>query len=597
MLIHCHKNSSAAIRLKCLQLVYLVIKTINWTDAVFSPKDKSQSKQMEQLLLQWVQVLQGHLEKSSQSHVLFVLKIMDEIFKDQKAMTQYMAPSLLPGLTIAYTRNLQKYLNFEVFPSSEENCDFLEDMENCFEYTLDEDQHYSNITQAILIKFIDILQSVTFSDDQNLKQFLIKGCPFLVQTFYLLVLINQEDLFLWKEEPNQYIQDEEDETNLYAIKPSVISTLYSLIEVFPEIYTQAIVDLGEVYINNFTDLVRTAGVSNFAFLFDQNSVIYQNSESQGNVLFSKLTGLSELISHKIFKDIASFITVLCPQNQSEFEFIFLPKMLFSTFSPSQITFNHFVDHWKKIEATLLLVVNFVKDIMTLNPKNEAKLNQYGQICLELLNFPLSDILTGRAIWAISTLKHFSSSDKEFIDIYALVCRYLNPQTTISVRLCASRTITKMSFRIASENKQTLIASKIGEKMRDIHLWVIDLMSVADDKTYHLIIDNLISFYDICPELLTQELSSEHCKMFLSIFQSHVQNGILVSCFLELFKKIGENKSALELFWPQLVECFSIFVDNAMLSKQKQEIEYERKMETLGQIISLLSICSKSLYLV
>ena len=236
LLIHCHKNSSAAIRLKCLQLVYLVIKTINWTDAVFSPKDKSQSKQMEQLLLQWVQVLQGHLEKSSQSHVLFVLKIMDEIFKDQKAMTQYMAPSLLPGLTIAYTRNLQKYLNFEVFPSSEENCKFLEDMENCFEYTLDEDQHYSNITQAILIKFIDILQSVTFSDDQNLKQFLIKGCPFLVQTFFLLVLINQEDLFLWKEEPNQYIQDEEDETNLYAIKPSVISTLYSLIEVLSLIH-------------------------------------------------------------------------------------------------------------------------------------------------------------------------------------------------------------------------------------------------------------------------------------------------------------------------------------------------------------------------
>ena len=518
---------------------------------------------------------------------------MDDVFKDQKQMTQIMAPPLLPGLTLNFARNLKKYLSLEVFPSSESECDFLMDMENCFEYTLDEDQHYSNITQGILIKFLDILQSITFSQDQNLRQYLSKGCLFLVQSFFLLSLMSQEDLFLWKEEPNQYIQDEEDETNLYIIKPSVISCLYSLIEEFPELYTEAIVVLGEIYINNFVDLVRTAGMQTFKFLFQQNSEIY--TSSQDNQLSLKIQSSSQLSHHKIFKNIANFISIICPQQKSEFTFIFQSQDLFPNVSNPQKIFNLFVDHWKKIDATLMLVIDFVKDIVTLSPQNENKLNQYGQICLELLTFPMSDVLTGRAIWAISTLKHFSSSDEEFLQIYGLVCRFLSPDTALSVRLCSSRTITKMSFKIASEKKQSLVANKIGEDMRNLHIWVIDLMSVADDKTFHLVIDNLISFYDICPELLTQELSVDHCRLFLNIFQSQTKNGILVSCFMELFKKISQNQTALLKFWPQLVEAFAFFVKDALISKQKQEIEFEQKMETLGQIIGLLSTSSKCLY--
>ena len=590
LLIHNKNDVSDAIRLKCLQLVYLVIKTINWTDSVFTPSSKAQEKQMGKLLGNWVEVLCFHLDHSSQSHVLFVFKIMDEIFKDQKEMTKKMAPHLLPGLTLNFARNLKKYLNLEVFPSSDNEGDFVMDMENCFEYTLDEDQHYSNITQSILIKFLDILQSITFSQDEILRKFLTSGCCFLVQSFFLLSLMSQEDLFLWKEEPNQYIQDEDDETNLYAIKPSVVSVLYSLIEEFPELFTEAIVVLGEIYIQNFIGLVRLAGMENFKFLFEQNSEIYRSS--QNSEFFMKLKLASQLENHVIFKKISNFISSICPEKKTEFIFILHPEDLFSSLSLPQKTFNLFVDHWKKIDATLMLVVDFVKDIMSLSPQNESKLNQYGQICLELLTFPLSDVLTGRSIWAISTLKHFSSSDSEFLEIYSLVCQFLSPKTALSVRLCSSRTITKMSFKIASEKKQTLVASKIGEKMRDLHLWVVDLMAVADEKTFHLVIDNLISFYDICPELLTQELSVEHCRLFLNIFQTQTQNGILVSCFMELFKKIGENQTALLKFWPQLVEGFSFFVKDALLSKQRQEIEFERKMETLGLIIGLLSLCSK-----
>ena len=241
-----------------------------------------------------------------------------------------------------------------------------------------------------------------------------------------------------------------------------------------------------------------------------------------------------------------------------------------------------------MESTLLLVVTYVKDIMTLSPVNESKLNHYGQICIELLGLPMTEVLTGRAIWAVSTLKHFSSSDTEFLNIYSLVCQFLNPKTTLCVRLCASRTITKMSFRIASENKQELVAARIGEDMRQLHLWVLDLMKQADERTYYMIIDNLISFYDMCPQLLEQELTVESCQMFLQIFRNHHQNGILASCFLQLFKKISTNGSSLRRCWPSLVILTQSFIDDSLKTMNQNQIEFENKIEV---VMTLIDLCS------
>jgi hypothetical protein len=530
-------------------------------------------------------ILQNHLKGESSIHALFAFKIIDEIFKDQREMTQLITPLVLPDMVWNFIFYMRVYIQNEVFCIRDDS-NFQKDVESLCEYTLDEDQHYVNITQAIIIKFIDILQSVTFTQDTNLVQFLQQGSPFLVNIFFHLLMMNQEDIFLWKEEPSQYIEDDEDETNLYAIKPAVISCLYSLIERFPELYTQSMIDIADIYTERFIAVVRSSGVSVFPLLFLKNSEIYDSNSSSLNNVFKELQ--FDISKTEIFKKIWKFICMLNPTKKNDFMFLFNLDHLLDSLPRKVKIFTNFSDHWKKMESTFLLIVTFIKDIMTLNPANESKLNHYGQICIELLNLPMTEVLTGRAIWAVSTLKHFSSSDEEFLNIYALVCRFLNPKTTLCVRLCASRTITKMSFRIASENKQGLVAQKIGEQMRQLHSWVVDLMKQADERTYHMIIDNLISFYDMCPQLLEQELTEQHCQLFLQIFRNHYQNSILISCFLQLLKKISTNSSSLMKCWSSLVMLTNSFIDDSLKCKNQNlnQFEFENKIETVMILVDL-----------
>lgn len=591
--IHSREGASGEIRLKCLQLVYLVIRTMNWTDICLAPGTEAETSQLQRLLSQWVDILKGHLHGQSQAHTLFVFKIVDEVFKDQERMTEQMAPVILADLVASFLENLKWYLQAEVFGSFQEDSDPRKDVETLCEYTLDEDQHYANITQAIIIKFVDIVQNITFTCDATLTEFLSKGSQFLVNVFFLLVLMNQEDIFLWREEPNQYIQDDDDETNLYAIKPAVLGCLNSLIEKYPALYTQAIVDIADVHAQQFISIVRAAGVSNLPLLFDSQSQIFSENALETNSVFKQLLVLNQPPQSGVFQQIWNFISKFLPTRKSNCHFLLCAKSLVKTLSTRRQFSDLFVDLWKKMEATFLMVVTFVKDIVVLDPGNQAKLGHYGQVCVELLNLPMTDVLTGRAIWAVSSLKHFSSTEAEFFEIYSLVCRFLAPSTTLCVRLCASRTITRMSFRIASENKQALVAQKIGESMRDLHSWVFQLMQEADEKTFHLIIDNLVSFYDICPQLLAQELSTEHCQFLLEIFRRNYQNSILASCFVHLFKKIASSSVGLTKLWPPFMAALQAFVNDTLASQLRREIEFEHKMDSLLTLLDLLGLLGNS----
>jgi hypothetical protein len=593
--IHTYKGVSQEIRLKCLQVLYLAIKTINWTDITAFTPSKQDSEKLERFFSEWLLIMQHHLQSHSQAHSFFIFKIVNEIFKDQKSMTQMVANAMLPSILASFTHNLKKYLSSEVFHNTQPETEFQKDMESFFEYTLDEDQHYANLTQAIVIKFIDLVQDITFNDDPDLTLFLSNGSCFLVQVFFALTMMNQEDLFLWNEEPNQYIQDDEDESNLYAIKPAVVSCLYSLIERFPKEYTQPIVDLGDFYIQRFVSVIRLVGVGNVNHLFNPQSQIYSDPAKCAEI-HKFLTNYTNTHNTQVFQKISEFIQNINPQISNQTSFLTQPDHLFSGLPLPQHTFNSFVEHWKKMECTLFLTIDFIKDIITLHPHNETKLNEYAKVCSELLNAGISDVLTGRAIWAISTLKNFSSSDEEFLNIYLLVCRFLSPECALSVRLCASRTITRMSFKIASEKKQSLVAEKIGEKMRELHVWVIELMGQADEKTYNLIIDNLVSFYDICPGLLTQEFRSQYALLFLKAFGSNIDNGLLSACFIQLFKKIGGNVSASSAFWPHLVDLFNSLSQEALLGKFSNQIQTEHKLENLSMVLNLISYCGISFYL-
>lgn len=591
--IHSRPESTDSIQIKCLQIIYMVIKTMNWTEVpgFDNPNDQSlHTSSLSDQIECWIHIFIAHLQKPTSAQAFLVFKIVDEVFKDQKNLTERIGPSLMPAITMSFISSLGNYLSSEIYFQETEDSDRMKDMESYFQYTLDEDQHYNNLVQAILIKYIDIIQSITFSQNEYLESYLQKGAGFIVLAFFNLTMMTKEDLFLWRQEPNQYIQEEDDETNLYNIKQAVLASLYSLIERYSQLFTNLIINLADCFIQNFDRSIRcmsSVRKDNFKELFDCAALPFQSFANKKLIIESVQQNDICNSNPDLFQNVVNFLKSLTSQDISEMPFILKPEMLLQTNSQHVLLCNLFTEKWKKMESTLLIVVTFINDILALGENKKEQLNDYSLVCQQLLSLKIGDVLTGRAIWAISTLKHFSTNDKEFLKIYCLICGFLSPSQVISVRLCASRTITKMSYKIASENKQELVANEIGEHLRVIHSWVIDLMREADDKTYHLIIDNLVSFYDICPGLLKQEISAQSCLLFLQIYKNNQTNSILNSCFLQLFRKLCEFSEARHTFWPLLVDYSKAFFSEVFQARRTGQMEYEKKIDNLNFVLDLL----------
>jgi hypothetical protein len=556
---------------------------MNWIE-ISEDSLKYNSVPLKKQIKVLVEMFAMHLSNNNLAHSFIILKTIDEIFKDQPVLLKLIGIPLLPKITKLFTNCLQIYLMREVFYEKEDEED-LEDMDKHFQYVLEEDQHYSNLMQAILIKYIDIIQSITFSNDKCLSKYIFNGAYFLVYSFHSLSMMTNEDVYIWKEEPNQYIQDEEDETNQYSIKQACLSCLYSLIERFPEHFTKCIFEV----VNHFTDIF----FKSILFLKSTNKLNCENLsklslQTLSGSEISNLVNIAKVKNENIVRSIFDFFLKYEIGEQNLLDDFVNPQIKWASGSESNASLNIISLIWKKMESSLFLLVTFVKDLMSYSESSDNKLHHYATMCIQIMQMKTSEIILGRAIWAMSTLKHFVTDDNEFIEIYKLVCEFLKPDKHISVRLCASRSITKMSFKIANENKQELIGSRIGENFRNIHIWVLELLVLCDDKTTHLIIDNLISFYDICPGLLSQEINSGICEQLLKLLSQHRDNSILLSSFLQLFKKFLQNQNSANAFLPLYIEFLKYNIHQVLNQNYSNLFDFEKNIEDIGVYFDLLS---------
>lgn len=589
--LHCHKDSSNSLQLKSLQLLYLILRTMNWIQ-ISEDSLKYNSVSLKKQIKVLVEIFSMHLSNNNLPHSFTILKIIDEIFKDQPVLLNLIGVPLLSKITNLYTNCLEIYLMQEVFYDKEDKED-LEDMDKHFQYVLEEDQHYSNLIQAILIKYIDIIQSITFSNDKWLNKYIFNGAYFLVYSFHSLSMMTNEDVYIWKEEPNQYIQDEEDETNQYSIKQACLSCLYSLIERFPEQFTKCIFEI----VNHFTNIF----FESISYLKSINKLNCENLsklslQTLNGDEISNLVQIAKIKNQNIIKNILDYFLEFGIGNQNLFDCFINPQMKWLLNGEANTSSNLISLIWKKMESSLFVLVTFVKDLMSYTESSDNKLHHYATMCIQIMQMKTSEIILGRAIWAMSTLKHFVTDDNEFIEIYKLISEFLKPDKHISVRLCASRSITKMSFKIANENKQELIGSQIGENFRNIHVWVLDLLVLCDDKTTHLIIDNLISFYDICPGLLSQEINSEICEQLLKLMSQHKENSILLSSFLQLFKKFLNHPNSANAFLPLYIEFLKYNIHQVLNQNYANLFDFEKNIEDIGIYFDLLSNYSTQLSL-
>ena len=623
--LHSHSKSGRVVRLKCLQILFYALRGLNSTD-IGESADTSELEKPKSLEYfgRWMEVFMRYLGSNEHSaSSLYVVKILDVVFKDHPYMLPSMLPRLLPHLTLYYIQTLKLFLFKEVFIDI--STDLLSNNRpgrsaksktTSSEWSLDllnEDLHFQTLEQALLIKILDGMQSLIFTHPENVRAYFEEGAAFWLVSMFQAAVMTASDEVRWREDPSQYLLEEEDETNVYSMKQAAVSGIYSLIEKFG--------DRATLLFLRVCDFFAGDGLSKIDPGQSQTNRDKRQRSSKSGARFRADPDFP------LQKQILKFCNSLGKQHAQAYQPIIVMV------SSSQIP--RFVS--KKTETALFLFVSFLNDLLLLEPFPSESVSQMKALCLAIMARRPSEILLGRAIWAmalLATLKRPESDngmpgggihmeygiepegnsrdlangqnetspkgptstdivDAKFLDTYRLVSSFMSPSLPLGVRLCSSRTLTRISFSIASENKQKYMAQNLGSVFPQIHAWTLDLLQLADPRAVHLMLDNLMSYYDICPELLENSLSRPICEALLTIYDQNFENAILANCFNQVFRKFAMKKGSRNSFWSLLVRYFEMRLRRLMETGSKGDLDYEKLVDSVVAVFDLVVHFCKS----
>jgi len=244
--------------------------------------------------------------------------------------------------------------------------------------------------------------------------------------------------------------------------------------------------------------------------------------------------------------------------------------------------------WRLAEAGLLVLHSFVQDIIGyLYQKEKFDENVFVGNIVQVLRRADNQIVAGRALWTLGSLRYLSNVDDGFfLQIYALVAQYLQPSNPMSLRLCASKTITIMSYKIASKRLQEVFRNFFGAQIQEYFKWVQQLSRVASHLSMGQIIDNMLSFFDIDDSLLGVIVGREFSVYLLNIYHRLWHHVVVGSCLTDIFKRILKNSSAAAKFFPVFWEY--------VFTQLPRDASEQEKTEKLIALIEILVFASKEL---
>ncbi len=336
--------------------------------------------------------------KSSEYKIIqyYSLRSLVILFRDLQEISISVSHLIIPNFIKFFFRFTHQFVREEVFGiKSYKQCHFKDSL-----YELEETYYWDKVNYGLVSIISEFISTICNNDiigiDSSKSLFAI--------TWHLahFLLSTQEDEYLWFSNPDQYISENENELNFFSYKESVLDTINNLIEKFDNIMLEFLTSI----IFNFID-------------------VSDPKDSWVKERFKKLD--------KTFKNFNISLKKLNPKPEKMFD----KNMNFI---------------WKKREASLLLLGQFIKDII-----GHTHLNQIlteNHLVTKIYNFLESEnnqMIKGRALWTLASMKNLYQLENEtFIHIYCIVAKFLDSTYPSCIRFCASKALTVLSYKIAKE---------------------------------------------------------------------------------------------------------------------------------------------------
>lgn len=261
--------------------------------------------------------------------------------------------------------------------------------------------------------------------------------------------------------------------------------------------------------------------------------------------------------------------------------------------------------WTLKVLGLTLLDRFKEDIIAnLSQQKMLDDNKIIRQILDILSSQTHVRLILKALDAISIYRYANKISEElFIELYAKIGDMISSKYQMVVRLKASKVLTILSYKIATDKLQPMIRKRIGNvKLNSLIKSVIDLALFIDESHVVFFIDNIVSLYDIDSQVFSNIFVVQGVQSLFRIYRVCMTQNTQTPLFSEFFNRMFTNDSLKSIIFTQLINLFTLFLEdyeesnsgyegmdhilNVLLSASNQRVFFDNSINLLDKVIDL-----------
>ena len=464
-------------REQVIHLLSLMLESLSWADGV---EQELVDRALGSTWAAWFRHLTEVLASCNQVTMKQkVFKVLTIFYRDFNFTSQQYLVPVIPYIWIELYSLVPKYAELTVFNKESALNEILEDSAGGYE--------------GLAAQLLELVSCVVVRPVKNelLAKELINFINVLM--WYMLLTAEQQDL--WKNEPNQFIIEDDAEEGWKSARLSAVKLVSDIIEIWSD---QGIAQILHVLENALNSL----------------------SNGNLNLLDSNFAEMKEVVvrTNGVLDKVA--------------------RHYYSEFS------------WKMREVVVLVFGSLSKDILMFNTKARKQGTNLIEVTGVLHSVVLKDlrnsqeILTGRALWCIGKVTDLLDS-AQCLEIFIESCSCIRSRS-VAVKLSACYAFYKLS--------QKINPADVTEVLTDLLINLLNLLDEVNNETLHIVLDTILQISRLSAEA-TSRLPAISASVILRIFNKNFGESLISSKIMALLRcwsDLGPCISA-------LVECFTPFV--------------------------------------
>jgi hypothetical protein len=465
------------IRDKIIEVLGLTLESLSWADGI-------EQDLVDRSLIPTWPVFFKHLTELLSSTTMIsskqkVFKVMTVFYRDFNFSSQ---PWIIPAIPYVWTELyslVPKYAELAVFNKENALNESLEDSAGGYE--------------GLAGQLLELVSCVVVRPVKN--DSLVKELGNFINVLMWFMLLTAEQQDLWKNEPNQFIVEDDAEEGWKSSRIAAVKLVSDVIEIWGD---QGIAQILSV-LESALQSISVSGI---------------NLLSSNYIEMKEVVSLTNGVLEKVVKHYYSEFT------------------------------------WKMREVVVLIIGTLSKDILMFNTKARKQGTGLIEVTGVLYNVVLRDIrnsqeiLTGRALWCIGKVTDLLDPS-QCLEIFIETCRCIQSRS-VAVKLSACYAFYKLS--------QKINPADVTEVLTELLVGLLTLLEEVTSETLHIVLDTILQISRLSAEA-TSRLPPAAAGVILRIFSRYFGESLISSKIMALLRCWSDLASCIQA----LIDSFVPFV--------------------------------------